>query len=150
MARYVVISPEPENDSIAHMQKWLVDSGLEEYPGYKPRMIGWDFPHLSIEQINVFGLRGYVSAYIIPENFTPRCGGAEIAWQERDTYAIITITEPFRDAFDLIPNAYKTLLAYIEKNKLAMHNCENRICFEEIYEYEGTQFMDVYVPIDQV
>lgn len=150
MARYVVISPEPENDSIAHMQKWLVDSGLAEHPGHKPRMIGWDFPHLSIEQINVFGLRGYVSAYIIPENFTPRCGGAEIAWQERDTYAIITITEPFRDAFDLIPNAYKTLLAYIEKNKLAMHNCENRICFEEIYEYEGTQFMDVYVPIDQV
>lgn len=150
MARYVVISPEPENDSIAHMQKWLVDSGLEEYPGYKPRMIGWDFPHLSIEQINVFGLRGYVSAYIIPENFTPRCGGAEIAWQEKDTYAVITITEPFRDAFDLIPNAYKTLLAYIEKNKLTMHNCENRICFEEIYEYEGTQFMDVYVPIDQV
>lgn len=150
MARYVVISPEPENDSIAHMKKWLPESGLLDYPGYKPRMIGWDFPHLSTEQVNVYGLRGYVSAYIIPEDFTPRCGGAEIAWQERDTYAVITITDPFRDAFDLIPNAYKTLLAYIKKNKLGMKSCENRICFEEVYEQEGIEYIDVYVPIDQI
>jgi transcriptional regulator with XRE-family HTH domain len=150
MARYVVISPEPENDSIAHMEKWLSESGLLDYPGYKPRLIGWDFPFLSTEQINVYGLRGYVSAYIIPENFTPLCGGAEIAWQDRDTYAVITITDPFRDAFDLIPNAYKTMLAYIKKHKLEMKACENRICFEEVYEHEGIQYMDVHIPIDQV
>ena len=59
MARYVVISPEPENDSIDHMKKWLVESGLLDYPGYNPRLIGWDFPHLSPEQVNVYGLRGY-------------------------------------------------------------------------------------------
>ena len=150
MARYVIISPEPENDSIDHMKKWLKESGLLDYPGYKPRLIGWDFPHLSPEQINVFGLRGYVSAYIIPEDFTPLCGGAEIAWQERDTYAVITITDPFRDAFDLIPNAYKTLLAYIEKNNLKVHSHENRFCFEEVYEQDGIQYMDVYIPVDIV
>ena len=150
MARYVVISPEPENDSIAHMKKWLSESGLLNYPSYEPRLIGWDFPFLSTEQVNVYGLRGYVSAYIIPEDFTPRCDGAQIAWQDRDTYAVITITDPFRDAFDLIPNAYKTLLAYIKKNKLEMKSCDNRICFEEVYEREGIQYMDVYVPIDKI
>jgi transcriptional regulator with XRE-family HTH domain len=150
MARYVVISPEPENDSIDHMKNWLKDSGLLDYPGYNPRLIGWDFPHLSPEQVNVYGLRGYVSAYIIPEDFTPRSGGAEIAWQERDTYAVITITDPFRDAFDLIPNAYKTLLSYIENNNLEVHSHENRICFEEVYEKDGIQYMDVYIPVDIV
>lgn len=150
MARYVVISPEPENDSIDHMKKWLVESGLKEYPDYTPRLIGWDFPILTTEQQNVYGLRGYVSAYIIPEDFEPRCGGAEIAWQEKDTYAVITITDPFRDAFDLIPNAYKTLFAYIEKNDLEVHSHENRICFEEVYEQEGVQYMDVYIPVDVV
>lgn len=150
MARYVVISPEPENDSIDHMKKWLVESGLKEYPDYTPRLIGWDFPILTPEQQNVYGLRGYVSAYIIPEDFEPRCGGAEIAWQEKDTYAVITITDPFRDAFDLIPNAYKTLFAYIEKNDLEVHSHENRICFEEVYEQEGVQYMDVYIPVDVV
>jgi len=150
MARYVVISPEPENDSIAHMKKWLSESDLLNYPGYKPRLIGWDFPYLSTEQINVYGLRGYVSAYIIPEDFTPRCDGAQIAWQDRDTYAVMTITDPFRDAFDLIPNAYKTLLGYIKKNKLGIKSCENRICFEEVYEREGIQYMDVYIPVDKL
>lgn len=150
LARYVVISPEPENDSIDHMKKWLKDSGLLEYPGYHPRLIGWDFPHLSPEQINVYGLRGYVSAYIIPEDFTPLCSGAEIAWQEKDTYAVITITDPFRDAFDLIPNAYKTLLGHIKKNNLEVHSHENRICFEEVYEQDGIQYMDVYIPVDIV
>ncbi len=150
MARYVVISPEPENDSIDHMKKWLVESGLQEYPDYKPRLIGWDFPILTPEQQNVYGLRGYVSAYIIPEDFEPRCSGAEIAWQEKDTYTVITITDPFRDAFDLIPNAYKTLFAYIEKNDLEVHSHDNRICFEEVYEQEGVQYMDVYIPVDIV
>ena len=150
MARYVVISPEPEEDSIAHMKKWLKESGLLEYPDYHPRLIGWDFPILSPEQQNVYGLRGYVSAYIIPEDFEPKCGGADIAWQDKDTYAVITITDPFRDAFDLIPNAYKTLLAYIEKNDLKAHSHENRICFEEVYEQEGIQYMDVYIPVDMV
>lgn len=150
MARYVVISPEPENDSIAHIKKWLLESGLLNYSGCEPRRIGWDFPHLSPEQVNVYGLRGYVSAYIIPEDFTPHCSGAEIAWQDKDTYAVITVTDPFRDAFDLIPNAYKTLLSYIKKNKLEMKSCENRICFEEVFEQEGIQYMDIFIPIDQV
>ena len=150
MARYVVISPEPENDSIDHMKKWLKESNLIEYSGYTPRLIGWDFPHLSPEQVNVYGLRGYVSAYIIPEDFEPQCNGAEITWQEKDTYAVITITDPFRDAFDLIPNAYKTLITYIENYDLGVHSHQDRICFEEVYEEEGIQYMDVYIPVDVV
>lgn len=149
MARTVVISPEPEDDSIAHMKKWLVESGLLDYPGYKPRMIGWDFPFLSNEQKNVYGLRGYVAAYIIPEDFQPECGGAEITWREKDTYAVITVTDPFKAPFDLIPNAYKTLMAQIEKEKMTAQSWENRICFEEVFTLEGVEMMDIYVPVDK-
>jgi transcriptional regulator with XRE-family HTH domain len=150
MARYLVISPEPENDSIAHMKKWLGDSGLLDYAGYKPRMIGWDFPFLSTEQKNVYGLRGYVSAYIIPEDFKPECGGAELAWQEKDTYAVITVTDPFKAPFDLIPNAYKTLMEHVEKKKIKAQVWENRICFEEVYQREGVEYMDIFVPVDKI
>jgi transcriptional regulator with XRE-family HTH domain len=150
MARYLVISPEPEDDSIAHMKKWLGKSGLLDYPGYKPRLIGWDFPFLSAEQKNVYGLRGYVSAYIIPEDFTPECGGAEITWQKRDTYAVITVTDPFKAPFDLIPNAYKTILTHVEKEKIKAQAWEDRICFEEVFQLAGMDMMDIYVPVDPV
>jgi len=150
MARYAVISAEPEEDSIAHMKNWLGESGLLDYPGYKPRLIGWDFPYLSTEQKNVYGLRGYVSAYIIPEDFEPECGGAEIAWQERDTYAVITVTDPFKAPFDLIPNAYKTLMAHVEKEKIKAQTWDNRICFEEVFQHERVEYMDIFVPVDPV
>ena len=69
MARYVIISPQPEDDVNGYMDRWAQRSGLLEYPGYQPRRIGWDFPFLSPEQKNRFGLRGYVAAYVLPEGF---------------------------------------------------------------------------------
>ena len=47
--KYAVFSREPEEDAIRHMQEWAVSSGIS-----KPQIIGWDFPYLSQEQVNVF------------------------------------------------------------------------------------------------
>lgn len=49
-ARYVIISPNPEDDVMGYMERWAKNSGLLHYPGYTPRMIGWDFPFVSEEQ----------------------------------------------------------------------------------------------------
>ena len=111
-------------------------------------MIGWDFPFVSPEQHNVYGLRGYVAACIIPEDFTPKCNGAEIAWLERNDYAVITITEPFRSAFELIPNAYKQIMKYLDMNSIKKTASKGIPCFERVYQKNGVTYMDVFIAVD--
>lgn len=116
VARHTVISATPEDDSILVMKQWAQKSGLLALPNQKLELIGWDFPFLSQEQINVYNMHGYVSACIVPADFSPACEGAELVWQEAGEYAAITITEPMSAAFELIPHGYKILLHYIREN----------------------------------
>ena len=97
--RYVMISPNPEDDVHAYMESWAQRSGLLSVTDGKPACIGWDFPFVSAEQQNRYGLRGYVSAYILPDGFVPLCPGVEIASQKETEYASITIRNPFERAF---------------------------------------------------
>lgn len=62
--RYVpcaVISRDPEGDAIAHIKAWAAGQGIRE-----AEIIGWDFPHVSQEQVNVFHLHGYTAACVVP------------------------------------------------------------------------------------
>lgn len=52
--KYAVISSAPERDAIDRVFSIARSYGVE-----KPRIIGWDFPKLSQEQINVFNMHGY-------------------------------------------------------------------------------------------
>jgi len=148
IARYVIISPNPEDDVNAYMENWAKASGLLDYQGYTPKRIGWDFPHLSMEQMEKYHLRGYVSAYVIPEDFTPMCKGAEITILKADTYAMITIKDPFKNPFIVIPKAYQHLMEYAKKNHCQPTNWDERLAFEEVYEKDGITYMDVYTPIN--
>lgn len=71
LGRYVIISPQPENDVQMYLDHWAKVSGLYEYEPH-PRQIGWDFPFVSMEQQNRFGMRGYVAGWIIPEGFSAK------------------------------------------------------------------------------
>lgn len=148
LARYVVISPNPETDAMEYMERWAKNSGLLDTPGYTPKRIGWDFPFVSEEQKERFGLHGYVAAYIIPEDFVPSCGGAELAVQDTDHYAVITITDPFSAPWEKIPGAYGKIFEYANARHMAAKSYENRICMEETYVREDVTYMDVYVPVD--
>lgn len=150
MARYVVISPCPEDDAMRHMREWAQNSGLLDLAGYTPKLIGWDFPYLSEEQKTLFGLRGYAAAYVIPEDFQPDCQGAELAYQDTDVYAKITVTDPFSDPFAKIQGAYQKVYDYSLEHGIIAKNYDGRICMEEVYEKDGTTYMDVYVPVDTV
>jgi len=88
-------------------------------------LIGWDFPFVSSEQKNRFGLNGYVAAYILPQGFETTYPGVEIARQKEADYAVITIRKPFENAFERIPNAYKKIMQYLGAK-----------CFREIVEKE--------------
>lgn len=151
MGRYVMISPNPEDDVNFYMDRWAESSGLNAIPDYKAKRIGWDFPFVSAEQQSRFGLRGYVAAYILPDDFEPRCEGVEIVSQNTTTYACITIRDPFSRAFEYIPGAYKKILDYLNANGFKENvSGEYLSCFEYVYEKEDITYMEVYIHVDSV
>lgn len=134
--RYVehtVISTNPEGDALDRVFKYAEKNGIE-----KPRVIGWDFPKLSVEQINVFNMHGYTAALIVPDGVT--MGELKIKEQPKHKYAAIHIERPFDDPFTTIPGAYATLNDFMRTNGLIC-DAEGVIpCFET-----AGESMDVYI-----
>ena len=134
--RYVchaVISATPESDAIDRIFSIARKNGEEN-----PRIIGWDFPYVSQEQINVYHMHGYEAAWILPEGVTPE--GVKIKEQKAHKYATIHIPEPFKNPFVIIPNAYKTLMEFMRINGLERTYKDVIPCFET----DGDS-MDVYI-----
>ena len=150
MARYVMITPNPENDVKDYMDRWAHRNGLSGHPG--ARRIGWDFPFVSQEQQSRFGLRGYAAAWMLPEGFEPECcDGVEMASQSSATYACITVTDPFIRPFESIPGAYGRIMEYLNANGFRENPTEDCLpCFEHEYERDGRSYMDVYVHVESV
>ncbi|MDO4463998.1 MAG: helix-turn-helix domain-containing protein [Bacillota bacterium] len=150
MARYVMVTPKPEDDVNAYMDNWARQSGLLQLKPDAMR-IGWDFPYVSPELQNRFGLRGYVAAYVLPEGFETCYPGVEFANQEKADYAVITIHDPFVAAFERIPNAYKKIMEFLQANGFREKPKDDVLsCFEYVYEKNGLTCMDVYVHVDSV
>ncbi len=150
MARYVMVTPNPEADVTDYMERWARDSGLLALQPDAMR-IGWDFPFVSQEMQNRFGLRGYVVAYALPEGFAADLPGVEYADQREAEYAVVTIRDPFAAPFERIPNAYKKIMEYLQANGFRQKRREDVIsCFEHEYERDGVTCMDVYIHVDSV
>lgn len=147
VARYVMISPNPEEDVIQYMDRWAEQSGLLGLDSYVARKIGWDFPYVSKQQSEQFGLRGYVYAYVLPDGFPTTHTGVEYATINEDTYARIRVTDPFRNPFVLIPRGYELLMDFVNNSDYRTKTWENRIAFEEVIEIDGLQYMDIYYPV---
>ena len=149
MARYVMISPNPEADVNAYMESWARRSGLLDVQP-DAMSIGWDFPHVPFELRNRFGLWGYVAAYILPEGFKTDCPGVEYADQKEAEYAVVTIRDPFA-ASERIRGGYKRILEALQANGFCEKPDEDILtCFEHVYEKEGHTCMDVYIHVDGV
>ncbi len=134
--RYVehtVISTQPESDAMDRVHKYAKENGIEN-----PRVIGWDFPRLSMEQINVFKMHGYTAAWILPDGLVPE--GPEVKEQPAHRYAAIHIEHPFDNPFVTIPGAYHTLGDYMRTNGLVPAEDGVIQCFET----DG-ESMDVYM-----
>lgn len=142
--RYAVISGEPEADAIKHVKDWAVSHKISE-----PEIIGWDFPYVSQEQINVFHMHGYAAACILPLDMDMEIGDLKVISQRNQKYAVITIKEPFNEPFNLIPNAYKTLTLYMDVNGIKHKQTKEVLsCFEKEYKKEGINYMNVYIAVD--
>lgn len=57
-----MISKEPEDDALYRIRQIAKTLGITN-----PKIIGWDFSHLSQEQINVNHMHEYTAAVIIPK-----------------------------------------------------------------------------------
>ena len=130
---HTVISTEPENDAISYMYKIAEENGIDN-----PRVIGWDFPNLSQEQVNVFNMHGYTAALILPEGVSPE--GLNIREQPDHKYVAIHIDRPYDDPFVTIPGAYHTLKDFMRTNGLEQVTNGVIPCFET----DG-ESMDVYL-----
>lgn len=131
--KYAVISSDPERDAIDRVFSIARNCGVEN-----PRVIGWDFPKLSQEQINVFNMHGYEAAWVLPDGVVSP--DIEIHEQTDHKYAAIHIEKPFENPFVTIPNAYKTLMEYMSVNNLEHTEKDVIPCFET-----NGESMDVYI-----
>lgn len=143
--RYSVVSTEPENDAISHVKKWADILKI-----HSPEIIGWDFPVLSQEQINVFNMHGYVAALVLPDNVAQTADTMDVVSQEKQKYIVITIKNPMIAPFRLIPNAYKVLMTHMHVNGLNHKEDKKLIsCFEKEYVIDGIPYMDVYIAVEE-
>ncbi len=133
---YTVISAEPERDALERVYKLAEEHGVNN-----PKVIGWDFPHVSAEQINVHHMHGYTAAWILPKEISAE--GLTVKKQSKHKYAAIHIDKPFDNPFVTIPGAYRTLDYYMRVNGLS--HTENGVipCFET-----AGDDMDVYIACD--
>ncbi len=131
--KHAVVSCDPEGDAIDRVRSIARHCGVDN-----PRVIGWDFPNVSQEQINVFNMHGYEAAWILPDGVIPP--DLEVHKQEDHKYAAIHIEKPFENPFVTIPNAYKTLMEYMRVNGLEHTEKDVIPCFET----DGDD-MDVYI-----
>ncbi|MBQ2778025.1 MAG: helix-turn-helix domain-containing protein [Peptococcaceae bacterium] len=140
--QHIVISSDPESDALEHMKRTAEKLGIA-----KPKIIGWDFPKLSQEQINVYNMHGYAAALILPDEIAAP-EDSTVLQSPRQEYAAITIREPFAAPFTLIPNAYKMLLTYMKTNGLNGKRSKEAIeCFEWEYTADGIDYMDVFIAL---
>ena len=130
---YTVISAEPESDALERIYKYAKEHGDKT-----PKVIGWDFPRLSVEQINVFRMHGYTAAWILPDGMKPQ--GLAVKKQASHRYAAIHIERPYENRFSTIPGAYHTLGDYMRTNGLAVEESGVIPCFET-----AGESMDVFI-----
>lgn len=131
--KYAVISTNPEGDAIDRVFSISHSYGVEN-----PRVIGWDFPNISQEQINIFNMHGYEAAWILPDGIIPP--DIEMHEQADHKYVAIHIETPFETPFVTIPNGYKTLIEYMRVNGLEHTKKDVIPCFETY-----GKNMDIYI-----
>ena len=142
--QYAVISTEPENDANEKMRRLAYEMGINN-----PEVIGWDFPVLSQEQVNVYHMHGYVSALII-SNEVKVDKKYKVMIKPKQRYVTLTITDPFNQPFVVIPNAFKLLFQYMDTNQLSRSGRQHECGFEKVYKKNNTTYMEIYMSIDRL
>lgn len=138
--KYTVISPEPEADSINKVNELAKYLSIEN-----AKIIGWNFPYLSQEQINVYHMHGYTAALVLPDNIALENPNFIVEEVKKRRYATITIKDPMTNPFYLISNAYKSVNQFIKFNKYDY----DKFDFETMYQENDIDYMKICIAIKE-
>ena len=138
---YPVISRNPQDDTQSHIKTLTKELGLDPDA---ISTIGWSFPYLSQEQKQRFGLKGYVSALIIPENAEIDLPAEEILFQGAADYAVFTV--PCSDNSGIPADVFGQIMTFLNQNGIKKLHANNVIsCFERRTVCNGIPSIDVYI-----
>lgn len=135
---YTVISKDPEDDAIHKMA--LLAQRMNIQPA---TIIGWDFPHLSQELVNVHHLHGYTAALVLPEVNQEAFEKLNILQRKAQSYVTLEIKEPMVNPFYLVGNAFKSAFQYIRVNRYTY----DHFAFEKQYSKGGVPYMKICLAI---
>ena len=138
VACHKAVSATPEEDSIRQMNEWLAGKKLVG----PIRKFGFDV-EVKSEQKKA-GLRGYEVWAVVPanvessESFTIKdfAGGL---------YAVMRITDPFTDPFEVIPAGWKRLVEWAKASD--EYNIDENPCLEEHVKVDGVDCLDIHLPV---
>ncbi|WP_099466646.1 helix-turn-helix transcriptional regulator [Konateibacter massiliensis] len=136
--KYTVISTEPEDDATNRSAQLAKELNIDN-----PKIIGWDFPYLSQEQINVYHMHGYTSALVLPNDVKIKDNSLVVEERKSQNYVTITIKNPMDNPFHLISNAFKSVFQYINVNRYTY----DHFAFESLFQKDNTEYMKIYVAI---
>lgn len=136
--KYTVISNDPEDDAIDKIKKLAGNLKID-----KPQIIGWDFPYLSQEQINVFHMHGYTAALVLPNDYVVADKNLNVETRKTQNYITLDIKNPMSNPFHLISNGFKSVFQYLRVNRYTY----DHFAFEREYEKNGTKYMKICVSI---
>lgn len=142
LAQYVVISPQPEADAAAHLERWARNAGVPDTAA----SIGWAFPQVTAEQKSRFGLRGYGAGLILPEDFSGEGGSVELVSQSLADYAMLTVWGKADALLPQLSQAVALIFDYLGRNGLRKSAGEGVLpCFHRLRQEAGEAFLDVFV-----
>lgn len=137
--RYTVISTNPEDDALNRIQQFAKELEIEQ-----PNIIGWDFPYLSQEQINVYHMHGYTAALVLPKSESIKKHAWNVEKRKTQNYVTILIKNPMDNPFHLISNAFKSVFQYLNVNRYIY----DHFAFEKLFELDGIEYMRICVAIE--
>jgi len=140
MACYKAVSETPEEDSIGHMRRWLGEKDLIGARGV--RVFGFDAEVTSEQQ--KAGLRGYEVWASIPKGVEPP---KEMMLKDFSggLFAVMRITDPFTNPFEVIPAGWKRLVGWAKANE--EYKIVEGPCLEEHIESAEKACLDIYLPV---
>lgn len=136
-----IISKEPEEDVITFMNDYRLQHNLNVLAEY-----GNDIP--ISEEDKDKNLRGYEYWLVISQDVYDSFKGKTVTKKliPSANYMTLTITEPFVDPFERIPNAWKALIDYLKTDYDYSDN-PSLSCLENVYEDNNKTYMTIYAPI---
>lgn len=136
--KYTVISTEPEDDAMNRIRQLAKELNIDH-----PKLIGWDFRHLSQEQINIYHMRGYTAALVLPNGIEIDKKTLAVEERKGHNYVTISIKNPMDNPVHLISNAYKSVFQYVHVNRYTY----DHFAFESLFQKGNTEYMKIYVAI---